>query len=341
MHDPLERLKDESERFSVPDQDLDEVMARGRRARRTRRVGIAAATAVVLSLGAVAVASLPDLTRDTEPIFKPPPVVEPHTKARVARFTYMALKTTVGGAIFDYKDVEATDSGWRAIYVSDPRMTNRLERIQQIQKELSRLRQALRRAQRETDGRARPDGNEGSVGRAQRQTRAHEEIRRELRELREKLSEQLLRRGFRSAPVGSESLTSVLVESIEGRLAVTGVGGPLPADARDELLGFSSGLASADPEPGFLLADVQLSRGKKDEVGFTIRAFYLGEIPAATKTKCRISLMLDEGNRVVEVEHMYAPTTEDDRDELLLSGTFEDVPGRGTDFPLNSSCRIL
>lgn len=345
MHDPLEHLRHEADRFSVPDQDLNDVLTRGRRARRRNHAAAALITAAVFSLGAVAIASAPRFGRQNDPVIAPPDVVEPRTKARIAQFTFELLQGTFEGAVFDYKDVERTERGWVAIYQPNPRFTHRLKRIETVHQQLVESRRQLRRAQKEIEervlsgtGRGERSGEaetaRSALGRLEKRA---DDFTKRIAELRQELEESQLQTEGRSAPVGSESRMSIFIEDVDGRFVITDVEGPIP-EARDRLLGRGGEWSDFDPQPVFRVADVQLDRRRGSELGYTLRVFYMGQIPEAVENRCRIRLMVDNESRVARIGPLYAPFTEDDRDEMLISGSFKDVPGRRTDLPVQAAC---
>lgn len=333
MHDPLERLRNEAGAYPIEDPDLGEVIRRGRSIRRLRRAGSVGVLCAGLMVSILAVASIAGWERDEPPGFDLPAEVPSVVKAEIAAFTYESLQVSLGHNDFDYLGVRASGSGWVAEY----QITARFRADLHLEESLS---DRLRELQERLLDRFRQDRGTGSGSDRPAGERAGG-LRERLDEVRMQLGAAQSRLQALTRRVGhpaEERLDLYVV--IEGdRLVIEDVEGPLSPAIRQDLIGHSEVRARIETGPSLRVVETRQERLRPGELTVVLQLLYSGPIPSEWAGHCRARLPL-EGRAPARAETgpLFAPDTEEARDEILVDLDLGPVPGRRTGLPVYIEC---
>ena len=285
MHD-LTELRAASDSWPVPAHDLETVKNRARTLVRRRRTVTYGFTALFLvAVIAVGLTWSRTLGKDN---FQIRPAGETQEGARAATFAFHALLETtdftnpdIGS--YDYKSVDQTGpSEWRVHFTvgSDP---------QEIQQLLESRRMAVQELLE--NGR---DPKSRSV----------EALRDNIRELEA---------GYKIAVFVGGPFDFNLTTQQDGQvLQVSGVNGPFPEDAKDDLLAFEETVGEI-PAQGTEHWHVRARIGKHGNVSLKAATFWTGPIPSDYRETCLLSFVDNEGETVFTQQESgnFAPQTDE------------------------------
>ena len=317
MHDPMEHLRTSAGKQDVPPPNLADVVKRGRALRVRRRTGAGFLSLALVAAGSFATSTVlgervdkPDVFQTTEN----DSTVE--VKAKVATFAFHAL-LNAGDYVWDYRDVERVDGGWKAVFVDGSKIDDLSIDSQDPIAALTEQEQELRELFETLEEEAKSPSNDKKSNRVI--NKQMDGVRQELEENSEKLSD-LLEIDKRVGSKDAQEISLTIVER-SGRFVVGEVAGPMSDAVRSGVLAYSEAVPASTG--GYEFFNLDMDTSDPDEVTISARSFWTGEVPWKYHETCRFSVEGSDGTVENVGDHdgfeMTGPRREERRDGTKLS----------------------
>ena len=317
MHDPMEHLKSIAGNQDVPPPNLAGVVKRGRALRVRRRTGAGFFSVAFVAAGLLATSTVIG-ERDVKPdVFQTTENDSPaEARAKVASFAFHALRST-GDYVWDYSDVERIDGGWVAVFVEGSKIDDLSIDSESSITALNEQDQELRELLETLEEEAKSPSTDKKASRTI--NKRMDDVRRELEEKSEKLSE-LLEFDEMAGSQDQQEISLTIVER-RGSFMVGDVAGPMPDDVRSDVLAYSEAVPASTG--GYEFFNLEVDSSDPDEVTIEARSFWTGEVPWKYHEICRFSVKGADGTVENVGDHdgfeMTGPRREERRDGTKLT----------------------